>query len=485
MMMRKQMFGAAILTAGMLAACGTNNADNNDTNNSNVGGGEASCGTEGLDHSRVEDFFNAGMNNELVDPQLTAPTEGELPVLTPASGSPALTGFVDPGDAFFDTVEYRGAFGAENWLEGWANFSMNSAGDKAGLVDDTATGTPGENDAVECDDTKKQCVISGTIAADLTLSANYTYVLSGGVFVGDKGSDSNDVTLTVEPGVTIYGDTSSLSFLAVSRGAKLVAEGTKEKPIILTSANAIDGNAAPGDWGGLIINGNAPLNTGATAEGEGDTGTYGGSDAGDSSGVLKWVEVSFGGKQITSDNELNGIAFQGVGLGTEVDYVHVHMSKDDGVEFFGGTVNAKHIAITGVGDDNVDWTDGWIGKLQFVVAVQYGYDADNGIEADNNGNDNSASPVSSPTLSNVTLVGIPDSSKSDLGLLLREGTGGNLYNMVVWGFNDTCLSLDQDATFTNASSGKLSMDGTILYCEGAGGGGAFCDLEAVATANGN
>ena len=147
--------------------------------------------------------------------------------------------------------------------------------------------------------------------------------------------------------------------------------------------------------------------------------------------------------------------------------------------------NRRHIAITGVGDDNVDWTDGWIGKLQFVVAVQYGYDADNGIEADNNGNDNSASPISSPTLSNVTLVGIPDSSKSDLGLLLREGTGGKLYNMIVWGFNDTCLSLDQDATFSNASDGKLSMDGTILYCGGAGGGATFCDLEAVAAANGN
>jgi hypothetical protein len=283
MMMRKQMFGAAIMTA-TLAACGTNNADNNQTNNSAMNGEVASCSTEGLDHSRVEDFFNAGMNNEVVDPQLSAPSEGALPVLTPAAGSPALSGFVDPGDAFFEKVAYRGAFGADNWLEGWANFSMNSAGDKAGITDDAATGTPGDNDAVECDDAKKQCVITGTISSDLTLSANYTYVLGGGVFVGDKNSESNDVTLTIEPGVTVYGDTSSLSFLTVSRGAKLVAEGTREKPIILTSANAIDGNAAPGDWGGLIINGKAPLNTGSTAEGEGDTGTYGGSDAADSSG---------------------------------------------------------------------------------------------------------------------------------------------------------------------------------------------------------
>ena len=486
MMMRKQMFGAAMITVAMLAACGPTTEDNNTTmNNANTGGGDASCSTEGLDHSRVEDFFNKGMGNEVVDPRLTAPAEGMLPVLTPASGSPALSGFVDPGDAFFDTVAYRGAFGAENWLEGWANFSTTDAGDKAGVLDETATGTPGDNDAVDCDDAEKRCTISGTITSDLTLTPNYTYVLSGGVFVGDKSSDSNTVTLTVEPGVTIYGDTSALSFLAVSRGAKLEAAGTKEKPIIMTSANAIDGNANPGDWGGLIINGKAPLNTGASAEGEGDTGTYGGSDAADSSGTLKWLEVSFGGKQITSDNELNGIAFQGVGSGTEVDYVHVHMSKDDGVEFFGGTVNGKHIAITGVGDDNIDWTDGWTGKLQYVVAIQYEYDSDNGIEADNNGNDNSASPVSSPMLSNVTLIGIPDSSGSDLGLLLREGTAGKLYNMVVWGFNDTCLSLDQGATFTNAENGNLSMNGTILYCEGAGGGGTFCDLEAVAAASGN
>ena len=301
-------------------------------------------------------------------------------------------------------------------------------------------------------------------------------MLRGGVFVGD---DENLTTLTVEPGVTVLGE--ERSFLTITRSSRLVAEGSEAAPIVFTSARAVDDAAAQSDWGGIIINGRAPINSGAEAMGEGNTGAYGGSDPTDDSGSLRYVVVAYAGFEITSKNELNAVAFQGVGSGTTVDYLHVHMGKDDGIEFFGGTVGVKHVLLSGIGDDNIDWTDGWQGKAQFVAAVQYDVDADNGIEADNSGDDNALTPISDPTLSNLTLVGIPGSSRSDLGVLLREGTRGSIYNSVVMGFGEACLSLDQDATFANAEAGTISLDGVVLHCPGSQ---PYCDLGAVAAASG-
>ncbi len=146
------------------------------------------------------------------------------------------------------------------------------------------------------------------------------------------------------------------------------------------------------------------------------------------------------------------------------------MNKDDGVEFFGGTVEVKHVLLTGIGDDSLDWTDGWRGKAQFVVAQQYDDASDNGIEADNNADDNEAMPRSQPTLANLTLIGSPDSEQSDMGLLLREGTAAKIYGAIVMGFNDACLDIDDVATFDNAFdaagnlTGELVLENSILHC---------------------
>ncbi len=318
------------------------------------------------------------------------------------------------------------------------------------------------------------CRISGALTEDMTLTADKSWVLEGGVFVGD---DENETVLTIEPGTQVYGDTSTLSFLVVTRGSKLIAEGTKDAPIVFTSAKE-DGSRARGDWGGLVLNGRAPINNCSTgvceAEGEGGTGKYGGDDPEDSSGVLKYVRVEFAGSLISPDNELNGIGFQGVGRGTEVDYVQVHMNKDDGIEFFGGTVNFKHVVTTGIGDDSLDWTDGWVGKGQFFLAEQYDDAGDNGIEADNNSDDNARTPRSKPTLANVTLVGAPDGAGSDVGVLLREGTGVSLHNVVVTGFNEGCLDIDNEETFT---AGELSISNSVVYCNGMNGAPDFVDDE--------
>ena len=132
---------------------------------------------------------------------------------------------------------------------------------------------------------------------------------------------------------------------------------------------------------------------------------------------------------------MNGIAFQGVGSGTTIEYVHVHNGADDGIEFFGGTANAKYIVVTGADDDSIDWTNGYRGYIQYAIVMQNANQAntDQGIEADSNSSDNDALPRARPVLSNVTLVGARP-AESDIGILLREGTGAGIYNSVVSNF---------------------------------------------------
>ena len=303
-------------------------------------------------------------------------------------------------------------------------------------------------------------VVRGTIAADTTWTAEREVLLDGAVFV------AAGATLTIEPGTRIYGSSATNGALVIARGARIVARGTREAPIVMTSDQR-DGDRARGDWGGLIINGAAPLNIpGGTAEGEGDTGEYGGDNENDDSGVLRYVRVEFAGAEFSPDNELNGIAFQGVGNLTQVDYVQVHFNKDDGVEFFGGTVDAKHVVCTGIADDSFDWTDGWTGRGQFWIAQQRGDDADQGIEADNNGENNDLTPVSNPTLFNLTLIGDPDTDQgdeSDIGILLREGTEARIANSIVMGFKDYGLDVDNAATYQNLMDGSISVTHSIFY----------------------
>ena len=226
-----------------------------------------------------------------------------------------------------------------------------------------------------------------------------------------------------------------------------------------------DGSRARGISGGLIINGNAPINACADSEGEaceaygeGGTGWYGGNDLRTTLACSTMSSSSSRAHSSAQTTSFNGIAFQGVGAGTEVDFIQVHMNADDGVEFYGGTVSAKHVLVTGAGDDSVDWTDGWQGNAQFVVVQQYDDNGDNGIEADNN-EANDADPMSEPTLANVTLIGSPDSEDSDIGMLLREGTGAHIVNSMILGFNDACLDIDHDATWSNIDSGDVTLEG--------------------------
>ena len=260
---------------------------------------------------------------------------------------------------------------------------------------------------ISTSDGRKVAILEGNITSDRTLRANNDYLLRGAVFVQDGA------TLTVEAGTTVFGEGASTGALVVAQGGKLMAEGTADSPIVFTS-DALPGQHQRGQWGGLIINGHAPTNQGIT-QGEGNTGAFGGNDPNDSSGILRYVRVEWAGIEFSPDNELNGIAFQGVGSGTVVDRVQVHFNQDDGIEMFGGTVNLKYALVTGARDDSFDWTDGWTGKGQFWVAQQRGDDADNDFENDNSSKNNEALPRSSATIYNATLVGDPKGPESDIG----------------------------------------------------------------------
>jgi hypothetical protein len=322
----------------------------------------------------------------------------------------------------------------------------------------------------------RNCGIGGTLTEDVTLTNDTVWVLTSALFVGPRAElgdpvPENGPTLTIEPGTRIIGTKAGRVALVVSRGSRIVADGLPYAPIVMTGENYESTGALASDWGGLVINGAAPINTCdagvCEAVGEGDSGAYGGDDPYDNSGVLRYVRVQFAGDKVTDEDELNGIAFQGVGSGTVVDYVQVHRNADDAVEFFGGTVNAKHLFLTDNQDDSVDWTQGYSGKLQYVFVKQIqdpGVETDHGMELDNLEQNHDATPRAQPRMANFTFLGKAGKN----GILARRGTGGNFSNFIVTGFGD-CLDIDDDATFAAAGtpgalSGVLTMENTIFDC---------------------
>jgi len=324
------------------------------------------------------------------------------------------------------------------------------------------------------EDAKEYCVLKGKfLNSEIVLTSDKNWRLDDeGVFVG--GDNKENSTLTIQPGTTIYGE--AKSFLAILRGSKIIAIGSKEQPIVFTSVKTTQRKR--GEWGGLVLNGNAPINAckagtpvcEAISEGiKIEPVKFGGNNAEDNSGVLKYVRLEFTGYPIAQDNELNGVTFNAVGSKTEVDYLQVNMSADDGVEFFGGTVNVKHLVLTNNDDDNFDWDMGYVGKVQFVLAKQADDTGDNGIEADNLKSPMNAEPRSNPTFSNVTFLG---GKKSAYGMLLRRGTAASLHNFIVTGFIKGCIDIDDAETFSNGGviSGDsvsvkgLKLDHSILSC---------------------
>ena len=250
------------------------------------------------------------------------------------------------------------------------------------------------------------------------------------------------------------------------RGGRLNAIGTREQPIVFTSDQAI-GDRNRGDWGGLIINGSAPVNLeGGQGQGEADTGVYGGDDPNDNSGTLRYVRVEFAGVEFSPDNELNGIAFQGVGRGGTFEFIQVHMNRDDALEWFGGTADIKYAVASNAADDSFDWTFGWTGRAQFIAIHQRGDDADNGIEADNNEFNNNLLPRSHPQIYNLTMCGDPDrneGAESVRAANIRRGTAFTIRNFLVTGFKTTGFQIADANTLAQVDNGTSQLGAGVFW----------------------
>ncbi|MBK9305074.1 MAG: T9SS type A sorting domain-containing protein [bacterium] len=275
-----------------------------------------------------------------------------------------------------------------------------------------------------------------------TLSPDTLYTLTGLYYV------ENGYTLTIPAGTVCQADTAAT--LIITRGAKIYAEGTAEQPIVFTSRK-LEGQRAPGDWGGVMILGSAPVNkVDPLIEGGIIGGTYGGSDPNDDSGVFKYVRIEYCGYRFQLNNEVNGLTMGGVGAGTEIHHVQISYSFDDSYEWFGGTVNCDHLVCFGGTDDEFDTDFGYTGNVQFAFGMKDLNLWDptgetNGFESDNDGSSTSqATPFTHPHFSNVTLIGpertdalvgnLPAGHKFQFAGVLRRSTRTSIYNSVIMGY---------------------------------------------------
>lgn len=312
-------------------------------------------------------------------------------------------------------------------------------------------------------------ILQGDITTNTTLTANNTYLLRDIVRV------QAPAVLTIEPGTIIYGENATKGSLIIKPGAKIIAEGTQTSPIVFTSEFTKPGSLQTpnyGDWGGIIILGNAPINVpGGTATIEGPGDSFGGNNPDDNSGVLRYVRIEYPGIAYSLNNEINGLTFGGVGKGTTVDYIQVSYSGDDSFEWFGGNVNCKHLVAYRGWDDDFDTDFGYNGKLQFLVALRDPQIADqsssNGFESDNDGAGSLNTPRTSPTWYNVTLVGPQENSSVSYnslykrGMHLRRSSQNKVTNSIIMGW-PTGILLDGKNVINDAIAGIMYVKNSII-----------------------
>ncbi|MAG87069.1 MAG: hypothetical protein CMB97_06780 [Flavobacteriaceae bacterium] len=288
-------------------------------------------------------------------------------------------------------------------LDFYSEGAATGAGNGAGAPEWTAGWSIGlENSAPTSEN------LEGEVTGDVTLNASTEYILAGAYLVKSGGS------LTIPAGTTIKAAGGTASYIAVERGAQIFVNGTPEAPVVMTSANT---SPAPGDWGGLVIAGDAPTNKGSDVTSEVANLTYGGNNPEDNSGSITYLRVEYTGATFSNDKEFNGVSLFGVGSETTFEYVQSLNGGDDGIEFFGGTVSGNYLVSIGSGDDSIDFADGWTGNGSYWYIAN---GAKAGIEGSNNGDNGDATPVTTTTLSNITVVG----PVTEGALFFKEG-GGN------------------------------------------------------------
>ncbi len=315
-----------------------------------------------------------------------------------------------------------------------------------------------------------------------------TYQLTGKVVVKDGAK------LTIKEGVQIIANSTEdgiIRYIAVAQGGKINVEGTAMNPVVMTSDNAV-----PGAWGGLVLCGKAPINRGTPALAEVSDLSYGGNDASDSSGSIRYLRIENSGLAYNSEKEFNGLSMFGVGSGTTVEYVQVHNGSDDGFEFFGGTVNARYLVVTNlheeVADDMFDWTEGWSGTGEYWYGVRNNA-SNRGVEADNNSENHMATPISNPTIKNITLVGNGvEGGGENQAFKLRVGTKANIDNVFLKGW-EVGFDIQHDESIgyiadEQLKATRVNFENVATQSKGKNTNGDTVDVSSMysidATANG-
>jgi hypothetical protein len=316
-----------------------------------------------------------------------------------------------------------------------------------------------------------------------TLYRDTVYTLTGLYFVEPT------FNLTIQPGTVILGDT--VACLIIRPGATITANGTPNAPIVFTSMKPA-GQRRHGDWGGVVILGNAPVNQSPLPQIEGGIipGQYGGIDPNDNSGIFRYVRIEFPGYRFQLNNEINGLTMGGVGRGTQIDHIQVSYSDDDSYEWFGGTVDAKYLVAFGGTDDEFDTDFGYQGRVQFAFGLRDPYNWDptgqsNGFESDNMGTASYVTPRTFAQFSNITLVGnkrvdtvaAVSGNSFQYGMLLRRGTEFSVYNSIIMGYPGG-LALRDAATINAAYGDTLKIRSTSLA---AWDGATFATMTTAST----
>jgi hypothetical protein len=334
--------------------------------------------------------------------------------------------------------------------------SCSKSDDGEGIINPPVTTNPPSSNVVE---------VTGDITASTTWTADKIYVLKSNVYV------INNATLTIEPGTIIKGDKATKGCLIISRGSKINATGTVDKPIVFTSNQPVGGRSQ-GDWGGVILLGKATNNLGASVliEGltdAGDKSKHGGTDDADNSGVMKYVRIEFAGIPLQPDSEINGLTFGSVGSSTTIDYIEVYRSGDDAYEWFGGSVNCKHLLAIDTWDDDFDTDNGFSGKVQYGLAQRLASTADvsgsNGFESDNLSSGSNATPQTRAVFSNMTILGPKETTSPPTinanfqhGAQIRRNSSISILNSVFAGNVDGVYIDDERGTAPDNVSSNLA-----------------------------
>ena len=295
------------------------------------------------------------------------------------------------------------------------------------------------------------------ISADTTWNNDTIYKIERQVFVNPGA------TLTIEAGTLIQAEGQN-AVLVIEKGAKIMAAGRREAPIVMT-CDAPVGLRFSGCWAGLIVLGNARMTRG-TGLAEGvlpeDRPAYGGDDDMDSSGVLRYVRVEFAGVDFNPETQPNAFGFHGIGSGTVIENIQAHEGEDDGIEFFGGTADCRNCVSSGAKDDSLDWAFGWRGRVQNLFILQDA-GSDNGIEADNDSQGFDRTPRSHPVLNNVTIVSAGNAGKD--GMRIRVGTAITARNVIVTGVTGQAVDVrDNSSDLFNSGASSIAnciMNGAV------------------------